>query len=108
MILNKKFNGSNLQLECDSNDECGSGLAPTMVKIYLVDGNTKDEDISENSNSTLELGINECSNRSIKDCANFNFSIPNEVLFQNYKFVIDMSFDEAKWLFINPVKILEK
>jgi len=79
-----------------------------MVKIYLVDSNTKDEDILENPNTTAVLGINEYGNRSIKDCANFNFSIPSKVLFQNYKFVIEMSFDEAKWLFINPVKILEK
>jgi len=38
--------------------------------------------------------------------ANFNSFIPGDILFQNYKFVVDISFDEAEWIFINPVKIL--
>jgi hypothetical protein len=53
----------------------------------------------------LELADNDCGTHSIEDCANFDFSIPSNILLQDYKIVVDMSFDEAGWLFINPVKI---
>ncbi len=106
MTLHKEVNGSSLKLECDSNDECGTSLAPIMTMIYLVDSDVKDNEIAENSVPSLEIGKSECGTRSIRDCANFNFTIPNEVPSQIYKIVIAISFDEAKWIFINPVKIL--
>ena len=105
--MDKGDNGSSLKLECDSNDECGTGLAPRDVKIYLVDNDITDKQIADNSIPTLEVGYNDCGSQSIEVCANFNFYIPNNTLFQNYKIVVDMSFDEAEWIFINPVKILK-
>ena len=55
----------------------------------------------------MELAYNDCGTKSIKDCANIKFSIPSNILLQNYSIVLDMSFDEAKWIYINPVIILE-
>jgi len=95
-----------LQIECDSNDMCGTNLAPNMVKIYLVDSTIQDKQISENSIPILELGSNDCGTKPLKVCANFNFSMPHDIMNQDYKIVVDMSFDEAQWIFINPVKIL--
>ncbi len=106
MTLDKKVNGSSLELECDSNDECGTSLAPVLTKIYLVNNDAEDDEIVKNSVPNVELENNECSTLSIQECADFNFTIPNEAKFQNYKIVIDMSFDEAKWIFINPIRIL--
>ncbi|HEY7228246.1 MAG TPA: hypothetical protein VH481_08985 [Nitrososphaeraceae archaeon] len=111
MTLHKNDSALSLELICDSNDLCGTTLAPTGVKIYLVDREIRDEQIANNSianNSirTLELADNDCGTQSIKDCANFKFSIPSNILVQNYSIVLDMSFDEAKWIFINPVSIL--
>lgn len=107
-IENMEFisgNGSSLMLQCDSNDVCGTSLAPTSVKIYLVDSDIEDIQIANKSIPILELADNDCGTQSIEDCANSDFSIPSEILLQDYKIVIDMSFDEAEWLFINPVKI---
>ena len=95
-----------LKIECDGNDICGTNLAPNMVKIYLVDSAIQDKQIMENSIPILELESNDCSTKPIEVCANFNFSIPDDILIQDYKIVVDMSFDEAQWIFINPVKIL--
>jgi len=106
MTLDKKVNGSTLELECDSNDKCGTSAAPLLTKIYLVKSDAKDDEIAKNSIPTVELENNECGTLSIQQCADFNFTIPNDAQFQNYKIVIDMSFDEAKWIFINPIRIL--
>jgi len=95
-----------LKIECDGNDICGTNLAPNMVKIYLIDSAIQDKQITENSIPILELESNDCGTKSIEVCANFSFSIPHDILIQDYKIVVDMSFDEAQWIFINPVKIL--
>ncbi len=105
MELHISGNGSSLELHCDSNDVCGTSLAPTSVKIYLVDSDIEDNQIANKSIPILELADNDCGTQSIEDCANFDFSIPSNILLQDYKIVVDMSFDEAEWLFINPVKI---
>ena len=95
-----------LKIECDGNDICGTNLAPNMVKIYLVDSAIQDKQIMENSIPILELESNDCGTKPIEVCANFDFSIPHNILIQNYKIVVDMAFDESQWIFINPVKIL--
>ncbi|MGI0034033.1 MAG: hypothetical protein ACRD97_12295 [Nitrososphaeraceae archaeon] len=105
MELHISGDGSSLMLQCDSNDVCGTSLAPTSVKIYLVDSDIEDNQIANKSIPMLELADNDCGTHSIEDCANFDFSIPSNILLQDYKIVVDMSFDEAEWLFINPVKI---
>ena len=96
-----------LNLNCDVDDRCGTGLAPTVVRIYLVDYTLEDKYIVNSSVTTLDLAEIDCDIMSIENCAKTVFIIPENLLFQNYKLVIDMSFDEAKWLFINPVKILK-
>lgn len=35
----------------------------------------------------------------------FDFDIPDDTLTKKYKIVVDMVFDEAEWIFINPVRI---
>jgi hypothetical protein len=55
----------------------------------------------------MELAYHNCGTQSIKNCANIDFSIPSNVTGKNYNIVLDMSFDEAQWLFINPVEILK-
>jgi len=105
MELHISGNGSSLILKCDSNDVCGTSLAPTSVKIYLVDSDIEDTQIANKSIPMLELADNDCGTQSVEDCANFDFSIPSNILLQDYKIVVDMSFDEAEWLFINPIKI---
>lgn len=105
--LGEEFNGSNLSLMCDSNDRCGTSLAPTAAKIYLVDKNITDEDIANNSFPVLELVNNDCGAQSIEDCAKLNFMIPLDILHRDYNIVIDLSFDEARWIYINPIKIRE-
>ena len=107
MILNKHDKGLSLQLDCDINDICGTSLAPSYVTIYLVNSNVSSGQIVNSSVVNVELGYNDCGIGSIKNCANFDFSIPGNVTEQNYNLVLDMSFDEAQWLFINPVKILD-
>jgi hypothetical protein len=106
MTLNKQDTGLSLELECDSNDICGTSLAPSYVTIYLVNSSIIYDQIVNDSVSNLELGYNDCGIESIKNCANFDFSIPSNVPVQNYSIVLDMSFDEAQWIFINPVNIL--
>lgn len=106
MQLDKDDKGLSLELKCSSNDECGTSLAPEETKIYLVDSEIGDEQIVKNSIPTLRLGDNDCGSQSIEDCARFDFSIPQDIFPQNYKIVIDITFDEAEWIFINPVHIL--
>lgn len=95
-----------LNVQCDDNDICGTNLAPSMVSIYLVESTFLDKQIIENSIPKLEVGSNDCGTNTIKVCANFNFTIPSDILIHDYKIVVDMTFDEAQWFFINPVKIL--
>jgi hypothetical protein len=98
-------NTLSLNLTCDVNDRCGTNLAPEVVRIYLVDATVENEHIIHNSVLKLELAEIDCGVMSIENCAKTVFIIPENLLFQNYKLVIDMSFDEAKWIFINPVSI---
>jgi hypothetical protein len=107
MRLDKDDTNLHLELQCDSNDICDTSLAPESVSIYLVDGTIQDIHIAENSIPTIQLGSNNCGSLSIEDCANFDFSIPGNIILGNYKIVVAMSFDEAEWIFINPVEIVD-
>jgi hypothetical protein len=107
MRLDKDDTNLSLQLLCDSNDMCDASLAPQSVPIYLVDDDIQDIHIAENSIPTLQLGSNNCGSLSIEDCANFTFSIPGNIILGNYKIVVETSFDEAEWIFINPVEIVD-
>jgi hypothetical protein len=107
MRLDKDDTNLHLELQCDSNDICDTSLAPESVSIYLVDDTIQDIHIAENSIPTIQLGSNNCGSLSIEDCANFDFSIPGNIILGNYKIVVAMSFDEAEWIFINPVEIVD-
>ncbi len=107
MRIDKDDTNLHLELQCDSNDICDTSLAPDSVSIYLVDDAIQDIHIAENSIPTLQLGSNNCGSLSIEDCANFDFSIPGNIILGNYKIVIEMSFDEAQWIFINPLEIVD-
>lgn len=107
MRLDKDDTNLHLELQCDSNDICDTSLAPESVSIYLVDDTIQDIHIAENSIPTIQLGSNNCGSLSIEDCANFDFSIPGNIIFGNYKIVVEMSFDEAEWIFINHVEIID-
>ena len=41
MTLNMEDSELSFGVECDSNDECGTGLSPTAIKIYLFDSLNK-------------------------------------------------------------------
>lgn len=105
MILDKKINGSSLQIECDSNDNCGTNLAPMSTKIYLVSDSETDDVIANNNITALDIISNDCGNLTTQDCASFSFTVPVDIASQSYKLVIEISFDEAKWLFINSVQV---
>jgi hypothetical protein len=107
MRLDKGDTNLYLELQCDSNDICDTSLAPESVSIYLVDDAIQDIHIAENSIPTIQLGSNNCGSLSIEDCANFDFSFPGNIILGNYKIVVEMSFDEAEWIFINPVEIVD-
>ncbi|MGE5862434.1 MAG: hypothetical protein ACM31H_01570 [Nitrososphaerales archaeon] len=107
MRLDKDDTNLALELQCDPNDRCDTSLAPDNVRVYLTFISISDNNIAENSIPTLELGSNDCGNLSIEDCANFDFSIPGNIVLQEYKIVVEMSFDEAEWIFINPVEIVD-
>ncbi|HEX6646200.1 MAG TPA: hypothetical protein VF047_03395 [Nitrososphaeraceae archaeon] len=107
MRLDKDDTNLHLELQCDSNDICDISLAPESVSIYLINDAIQDIHIAENSIPTLQLGSNNCGSLSIEDCANFDFSIPGNIILGNYKIVVEMSFDEAEWIFINPVEIVD-
>ena len=107
MLIDKGDTNLYLELLCDSNDICDTSLAPESVSIYLVDDAISDINIAENSIPLLQLGNNNCGSLSIEDCANFDFSIPGNIILGNYKIVVEMSFDEAEWIFINPVEIVD-
>jgi hypothetical protein len=107
MRLDKDDTNLHLELQCDSNDICDTSLAPESVSIYLVDDTIQDIHIIENSIPTIQLGSNNCGSLSIEDCANFDFSIPGNIILGNYKIIVEMSFDEAEWIFINPVEIVD-
>lgn len=107
MRLDKDDTNLHLELQCDSDDICDTSLAPESVSIYLVDDTIQDIHIAENFIPTLQLGSNNCGSLSIEDCANFDFSIPGNIILSNYKIVVEMSFDEAEWIFINPVEIVD-
>jgi len=105
MKLDKDDNSLSLKVKCDSNDICDDSLSPQEVRVYLVDRGTKDGHIAMNSIPLLELQKNDCGSQSIEDCADFDFDIPEDILTKKYKIVVDMTFDEAEWIFINPVRI---
>jgi len=106
MKLDKDDDSLSLKVKCDSNDICDDSLSPTDVTVYLVDKGYKDGQIARNSIPQLELKKNDCSSQSLEDCAHFDFDIPHDILTKKYKIVLDMVFDEAEWIFINPVRIL--
>jgi hypothetical protein len=106
MKLDKDDDGLSIEVKCDSNDICDDSLSPQDVRVYLVDRGIKDGHIARNSIPVLELEKNDCSSQSIENCANFDFDIPEDILTKKYKIVVDMAFDEAEWIFINPVRIL--
>lgn len=107
MRIDKDDTNLYLELQCDSNDICDTSLAPESVSIYLVDDVIQDIHIAENSIPTIQLGSNNCGNLSVEDCANFDFSIPGNIILGNYKIVVEISFDEAEWIFINPLEIVD-
>jgi hypothetical protein len=104
--LDKDDDGLSIDVVCDSNDICDDSLSPRDVTVYLVDRGTKDGQIARNSIPILELEKNDCGSQSLEDCAHFDFDIPDDILTKKYKIVVDMVFDEAEWIFINPVRIL--
>jgi hypothetical protein len=105
MKLDKDDDRLSVEVKCDSNDICDTSLSPREVTVYLVDRGTKDGQIARNSIPQLELKKNDCGSHSIEDCAHFDFDIPDDILTKKYKLVVDMVFDEAEWIFINPVRI---
>lgn len=107
MRIDKDDTNLYLELQCDSNDICDTSLAPESVSIYLVDDVIQDIHIAENSIPTIQLGSNNCGSLSVEDCANFDFSIPGNIILGNYKIVVEISFDEAEWIFINPLEIVD-
>ena len=108
MEFGKGYNNTlSLELICDDNDECGTVLAPDDVKLYLVDIDITDNQIAENTIPTLDLVTNDCDDQPIEYCAKIDFSLHSNILVKEYKIVIDISFDEARWIFINPITILE-
>ena len=107
MQIDKDDTNLVLELQCDPNDRCGTSFAPDNVRLYLTSSSVSDINIVQNSIPILELGSKDCGNLSIEDCANFEFSIPGNIILQDYKTVVDISFDEAEWIFINPVEIVD-
>jgi len=105
MRLDKDDDSFSLEVECGGNDICDDSLSPEDVSVYLVDRGMKDGHIARNSVPVLELAKNDCGTLSLEDCATFEFDIPEDILIQRYKIVIDMVFDEAEWIFINPVRV---
>jgi hypothetical protein len=106
MKLDKDDDSLSVEVKCDSNDICDDSLSPEHVSVYLVDRGTRDGNIARNSIPLLELKKNDCGSQSLEDCAHFDFDIPEDILTKKYKIVVDMVFDEAEWIFINPVRIL--
>jgi len=104
--LAKDDDGLSIDVVCDSNDICDDSLSPQDVRVYLIDRGIQDGHIARNSIPVLELEKNDCGSQSIENCANFDFDIPEDILTKKYKIVVDMAFDEAEWIFINPVRIL--
>ena len=107
MRIDKDDTNLYLELQCDSNDICDTSLAPESISIYLVDDAIQDIHIAENSIPTIQLGSNNCGSLSVEDCANLDFSIPGNIILGNYKIVVEISFDEAEWIFINPLEIVD-
>jgi hypothetical protein len=105
MKLDKDDDSLSVEVKCDSNDICDASLSPRDVRVYLVDRGTKDGQIARNSIPLLELEKNDCGSQSLEACAHFDFDIPEDILTKKYKIVVDMVFDEAEWIFINPVRI---
>jgi len=106
MKLDKDDDSLSIDVECESNDICDDSLSRQDVRVYLVDRGIQDGHIARNSIPVLELERNDCGSQSIVNCANFDFDIPEDILTKKYKIVVDMAFDEAEWIFINPVRIL--
>ena len=106
MKLDKNDDSLSVEVKCDSNDICDDSLSPDNVRVYLVDRGIRDGNIARNSIPLLELEKNDCGSESLEDCAHFDFDIPQDILIKKYKIVVDMAFDEAEWIFINPIRIL--
>jgi len=106
MKLDKDDNTLSLKVKCDSSDICDDSLSPTDITVYLVDRGYKDGQIARNSIPQIELQKNDCGSHTLEACANFDFDIPHDILIKKYKIVVDMVFDEAEWIFINPISII--
>ena len=76
-----------------------------LTKIYLVRDSETEDVIANNNITALDIISNDCGNLTTQDCANFSFTVPADIAPQSYKLVVEISFDEAKWLFINSVQI---
>ena len=94
------------EFKCNSNDICDDSLSPQDVRVCLVDRGIQDGHIARNSIPLFELEKNGRGSQSIEDCANFDFDIPEDIPIKKFKIIVDMVFDEAEWIFINPVRIL--
>ena len=106
MQLDKDDINLYLELQCDGKYYCGTGLGPESISIYLIDNYIQDIQVTEKTFPVLKLESKGCGIQSIEDCANFDFSIPPNIILNNYKIEIMISFDEAKWIFINPIEIV--
>jgi hypothetical protein len=105
MKLDKNDDSLALKVKCDSNDICNDSLSPQDVRVYLVDSGYKDGHIAQNSIPQIELEKNDCGSQTLEDCAHFDFDMPDDIFIKKYKIVVEMVFDEAEWIFINPVRI---
>ena len=106
MILNLKDDDLSLELNCDNDDFCGIGKAPENTNMYLSDISAQDEQIAKGQSNLIILEKHKCeTNESIKDCANFGFSLPTDLEFKEYKIVVELDFDEAEWWYINDAQI---
>lgn len=73
MVLDKKINSSSLELECDSNDNCGSNLAPMFTKIYLVNDSETEDIIANNNITAIDIISKECGNLTTPRLCKFQF-----------------------------------
>lgn len=87
--------GGETRIEHDDDAELASNM-----KLDKDDGLSLE--VECNSNDICDDSLSP----PIQDCANFDFDIPEDVLTKKYKIVVDMVYDEAEWIFINPVRIL--
>ena len=106
MKLVRNHNSLSPEFKCNGNDIWDDSLSPQDVRVYLVDRGIQDGHIARNSIPLFEFEKNGRGSQFIEDCANFDFDIPEDIPIKKFKIVVQMVFDEAEWIFINPVRIL--